>query len=112
MRRIGTVNLGAPLAGGLTQQIDPARLEEICGAAGFGPPEDCGCTVLYVAVIMNGFGGSSVWRFRPTRPRSDPRPSMFAPRSKLCCVVVSQQLMNFLGDGFCLALQSRQGLMP
>lgn len=55
MRQIGAANLDAPAASATQDFSQPARLDETCAKAGFATPEQCGCTVLYVAVLMTGF---------------------------------------------------------
>jgi hypothetical protein len=54
MRQIGAANLEAAPPNPLTQ-TDPAKLDDICAKSGFVSAEECGCTVLYVAVLLNGF---------------------------------------------------------
>jgi hypothetical protein len=55
MRQIGATNLDSPALGAMQEFGQPARLDETCSKAGFATPEQCGCTVLYVAVLMTGF---------------------------------------------------------
>ena len=55
IRQIGADNLNSPAPGDLLERSQPARLEETCNKAGFASPEQCGCTILYLAVLMTGF---------------------------------------------------------
>ena len=55
MRQIGAANLDSPAPSAAQERSQPSRLDETCSQAGFATPEQCGCTVLYVAVLMTGF---------------------------------------------------------
>jgi hypothetical protein len=46
---------------------DPARLDRICSTAGFASPEECGCTVLYAAILMQGFDKNTKQFIDPAR---------------------------------------------
>jgi hypothetical protein len=55
MREIGRRNDASAPVRGIEQMADPTALQATCRTAGFASPDECGCTVLYVAVLMNGF---------------------------------------------------------
>lgn len=55
MREIGRRNEASAPVRGIEQMADPTALQATCRTAGFASPDECGCTVLYVAVLMNGF---------------------------------------------------------
>lgn len=55
MREIGQRNESSAPLRGIEEMADPAALKTTCSTAGFASPDECGCTVLYVAVLMNGF---------------------------------------------------------
>ena len=51
MRRVG----GDASLQASGQAADPTLLAEVCTRAGFASVDECGCTVLYVSVLMTGF---------------------------------------------------------
>jgi hypothetical protein len=55
MRQIGSANLDAQSSATALERSQPAQTDVTCNKAGFATPEQCGCTVLYVAVLMTGF---------------------------------------------------------
>ena len=55
MRQIGSANLDSPSPQILEEPELTSRLDATCATAGFATAEECGCTVLYVAVLMAGF---------------------------------------------------------
>jgi hypothetical protein len=55
MRQIGSANLDALSSAAALERSQPAQLDATCSKAGFATPEQCGCTVLYVAALMTGF---------------------------------------------------------
>ena len=55
MRQIGSANLDAQSSAAALERSQPAQLDATCSKAGFTTSEQCGCTVLYVAVLMTGF---------------------------------------------------------
>jgi hypothetical protein len=55
MRQIGAANLDSPAPSAVQERSQPSHLDGTCRQAGFATTEQCGCTVLYVAVLMSGF---------------------------------------------------------
>jgi hypothetical protein len=55
MQRIGSDSFKGLAPAYPVVKPDPAALDKICSEAGFTSPDECSCTVLYVAVILNGF---------------------------------------------------------